>query len=253
MLASTQPMKNDVKAVHWGACATCEFIIVGDDLGYVHLLDSKTLQLKGTHSSHFTKQKARQSTYWIEDVKISPDGSMIAFGAHGGASKLEIVAIIDGEKFGKSFEINCGLTSALLHVDWSTDSTVCVVNSQAYELKFVGIPGRKNIASSSAKDIEFASWTCKMGFPVQGVFQGVDYTDVNSVVRSHSCAVLASGNDDSTVKLFKYPVVVEKQVHKSYQGHSSHVTRVRFTTDDLYLISTGGNDKCVMVWKTTFG
>ena len=54
---------------------------------------------------------------------------MIAFGAHGGASKLEIVNIVDGERFGSSYEINCGLTSALLHVDWSVDSSVCVVNS----------------------------------------------------------------------------------------------------------------------------
>lgn len=122
-------MKNDVKAVHWGTCDSGDFVIVGDDLGFVYLLDAKTLQVKATHNSHFTKQKARQSTYWIEDVKISPDGKMIAFGAHGGASKLEIVNIVDGARFGSSFEINCGLTSALLHVDWSIDSSVCVVNS----------------------------------------------------------------------------------------------------------------------------
>ncbi|KAL4483877.1 hypothetical protein ABPG72_006252 [Tetrahymena utriculariae] len=253
MITSTKPMKNDVKGVHWGVQNGKEFVVAGDDLGFVYLLNPQTLEVLATHNSSFTKQKARQSTYWIEDIKISPDGTQVAFGAHGGASKLEIVKVEGGQKFGSSFEINCGLTSALLHVDWSVDSTVCVVNSQAYELKFVSIPAKKNMASSAAKDIEFASWTCKIGFPVQGVFQGVDYTDVNAVCRSSSGLFLASGNDDSQVKLFKYPVVVEKQVHKGYYGHSSHVTRVRFTIDDSYLISTGGNDKCVMVWKTTFG
>ena len=48
-------MKNDVKAVHWGVCDSREFVIVGDDLGFVYLLDSKTLQVKATHNSHFTK------------------------------------------------------------------------------------------------------------------------------------------------------------------------------------------------------
>jgi microtubule-associated protein-like 6 len=31
------------------------------------------------------------------------------------------------------------------------------------------------------------------------------------------------------------------------------VTRVRFTYDDNYLISIGGLDKSIIVWKTTFG
>jgi microtubule-associated protein-like 6 len=55
------------------------------------------------------------------------------------------------------------------------------------------------------------------------------------------------------VVLFKYPVVVEKQKRKEYVGHSSHVTRVRFTYDDSYLISIGGLDKSIIIWKTTFG
>lgn len=29
--------------------------------------------------------------------------------------------------------------------------------------------------------------------------------------------------------------------------------RVRFTCDDNYLISVGGNDKSIIVWKTDFG
>lgn len=29
--------------------------------------------------------------------------------------------------------------------------------------------------------------------------------------------------------------------------------RVRFTSDDNFLITVGGNDKSVIVWKTDFG
>jgi WD40 repeat protein len=35
-------------------------------------------------------------------------------------------------------------------------------------------------------------------------------------------------------------------------GHSSHVTKVKFTANDKYVISTGGNDKTVIVWETDF-
>lgn len=45
----------------------------------------------------------------------------------------------------------------------------------------------------------------------------------------------------------------EKSAFKEYKGHSSHVTKVRFTKGDNYLVSTGGADKTVIVWKTDFG
>jgi len=32
-------------------------------------------------------------------------------------------------------------------------------------------------------------------------------------------------------------------------GHSSHVTNVRFMSDDKYIISTGGEDQTVMQWR----
>lgn len=36
-------------------------------------------------------------------------------------------------------------------------------------------------------------------------------------------------------------------------GHSSHVTKVKFSSGDKYVISTGGNDKTVIIWETDFG
>lgn len=195
----------------------------------------------------------RQSTYWIEDLKISPDSTKVAFGAHGAVSHVEEWTVAYPKFSGKPKKINAGLTSALLHLDWSTDSSICVVNSQAYEMKFVDMGAGKNAKSSACADVEFASWTCKFGFPVQGIWPSADYSDVNTVCRSQSKKFLATGEDSQKVVLFQYPVVVPKQKRKEYLGHSSHVTRVRFTCDDSYLISCGGNDKSVIIWKTDFG
>jgi hypothetical protein len=33
-------------------------------------------------------------------------------------------------------------------------------------MKFVDMNSAKNAKSSSCKDVEFATWTCKLGFPV---------------------------------------------------------------------------------------
>ena len=39
--------------------------------------------------------------------------------------------------------INIGLTSSLTHLDWSCDGKLIVVNSAAYELKFVNVDSKK--------------------------------------------------------------------------------------------------------------
>ena len=138
-------------------------------------------------------------------------------------------------------------------MDWSADSSYVVANSEAWELKYVSIFAKKNAASSSCKDVQWASWTCLLGFPVIGIFPGPNLWEVNTACRSQSQRVLATGDDFGKVNLYKYPSPVQKANCRAYIGHSSHVTKVKFTYDDTFLISTGGNDKCILVWETDWG
>lgn len=66
---------------------------------------------------------------------------------------------------------------------------------------------------------------------------------------SPSRGLVVTGNDDQKIRLFKYPVIVPKQVCKEYVGHSSHVCKVRFSLDERYLLSVGGNDRTIIVWE----
>ena len=61
--------------------------------------------------------------------------------------------------------------------------------------------------------------------------------------------VIATADNFSKVKLFRYPVVKEKASFTKYSGHASHVTSVRFTPGDEYLISIGGLEKSIFQWK----
>ena len=85
--------------------------------------------------------------------------------------------------------------------------------------------------------------------------------------------------DDGLVRLFNYPVVIEKAPHHAFRGlslslslslcclrlrlrlrlcnslslcagHSSHVQNVRFLADDTRVVSAGGRDGSMMQWTT---
>ena len=71
--------------------------------------------------------------------------------------------------------------------------------------------------------------------------------------RTDNEKLLATGDDFQLVKLFKYPSVTKKSEFKSYLGHSSHVTSLKFMMNDNFLISVGGNDKTSIIWTTDFG
>ena len=87
-----------------------------------------------------------------------------------------------------------------------------------------------------------------LGWPVQYIWpEFATGFDIHSCCRSNSRTILATCDNFGKVNLFRWPVVIQKQGCKSFGGHSSHVTKVKFTTDDSFVISTGGNDKCVFV------
>jgi WD40 repeat protein len=63
---------------------------------------------------------------------------------------------------------------------------------------------------------------------------------------------LASADDFGFVNLYRYPSPVKEAASNKQGGHSSHVTNVKFSLNqsgDKYLVSTGGEDKCIFQWK----
>ena len=82
----------------------------------------------------------------------------------------------------------------------------------------------------------------------------MDGTDVNAVDRTNSSyaqdmRVLATGDDFGKVRLLEYPCVVKNSEGVIGRGHSSHVTNVKFTSNDKLLVSTGGEDQTIFVWE----
>jgi WD40 repeat protein len=92
----------------------------------------------------------------------------------------------------------------------------------------------------------------KFVWHTQGIWPPcADGTDINFVDRSKTKKYLATADDFSKVKVFRYPVHNKRQLYNQCKGHSSHVTAVKWSFDDKLLFSTGGLEKSIIQWNVS--
>ncbi len=141
--------------------------------------------------------------------------------------------------------------SFIVSVDWSQDGSYIRSVCGAHELLFFTLPActQDPNGASNTVSTEWATNSSKFGWLVDGVFpSGTDGTHINHVAFSNDRTVIATADDYGLVNLFRNPCRVG---HKpvSLRGHSEHVVRVGFNSDDSYLFSIGGYDQTLMQWK----
>ena len=239
-------IEHDFRAIDWSSDG--DFIVIGTMFGWIFYIEVPKMTVESKYVSIFKKKEE-----WIQEIKISPNNKFVAYSAHGSSFKIEILNINPDKTFSLYAVVNARVTSAITHLDWSINSDFLVVNTLSLEIKFISVSEKKIIAACSANSIEWNTWTCIFGFQVQGIWNPneVGYS-ANYTCLSDNKKILASGDDMGYVKLFKAPSTMIKSKSKVYKGHSSQIPKVRFSRNDLFLYSVGGNDKSVFVWETDF-
>ena len=150
--------------------------------GNIYYVNVSNMKISEPFKSIFYSEqkdiKTGEYLKWIQELKISPDSSMVAFGSHCGKgntfSKIQILSITNdiNQPFKQLTVLDPKITSALTHLDWGNDNDRLVCNSLAFELKYVSIEAKGVVASSSCvydNDL-WHTWTCLFGFPVQGIW-----------------------------------------------------------------------------------
>jgi len=227
-------------------------IVIGCNNGEVAVFDTKTLQRKHLIDlNKFGKRNVTNQTgNWIQAIQFSPSGNTVAVGTHG-----SVVCLLDAREEFKCKGVCNKSSSAISALDWSENGSYIQTVDLGYELLFYSVDeedlskGGKQVSATLVKDEAWATFTCKLGWPVQGIFdpsQGGQ--DINTVDVNAGRTLVATGDDDGNVKLFRYPALKGAKAN-AYGGHSSHVVTTRFTPDDKYLISTGGHDKSIIQWS----
>ena len=63
--------------------------------------------------------------------------------------------------------------------------------------------------------------------------------------------MLAAADDYSTIRIYKYPCLKNSAKSVILEGHSSHVTNVKWGESDQFLYSAGGEDQTIMQWRVS--
>lgn len=209
-----------------------------------------------------TKGRAAQALKTIDSgneeiavLKFSPNGQFLAAGSHD-----NFIRIYSTATYALHGTLS-GHTSYISALDWSDDSLFIQSICGAYELLYWNVESCKQDSNSkSFADTKWHTQSCKLGWSVRAIWGADkticynDGTDVNMVDANFNLGLLAVGDDMSTVSLFAFPTVLSTVSAKQrVKCHCSHVTNVRFTSDNEHLISTGGADLTVIQHKIAQG
>lgn len=190
---------------------------------------------------------------WVSEVKFNKEGTRLAAGSHDNAIYIYDVT----NNFKKMFAMKKH-SSYITHLDWSEDGKNLHSNCGAYELLYWDSETGQQIKSGATmfKNENWATWTCVLGWPVQGIFppgsNGTDikYTDRSKgeVSKTNKYQLLATCDNWGKLNLYRYPcLTVGSQAVKGV-GHSSHVTCCKFNRNDEHIFTSGGEDNCVFQW-----
>ena len=206
-----------------------------------------------------------EGTEQIECIQYSPNGQYLAVGSRDNSIYIYSVTE-DGAKYSRIGRCN-GHSSFITHIDWSSDSQHLMSNSGDYEILYWEASSCKQITQSQQiRNIEWSGCNCTLSPNSFGIWSAVnvtdeeiskknsrlvtiDGTDINTAALSNSKKLLACGDDFGCLNLHAFPCNTSKCEKRTYHGHSSHVTNVKFANNDARIISIGGNDMSIFEWS----
>jgi WD40 repeat protein len=212
-------------------------------------VSSKVASGIGADAANVVSNRKHRQKQEVSEVKYSPSGNVLVV-----ACRDNLIHILSVESNFKRLAVCRGHTSHVRSMDFSVDGSILQSTDASRELLYWEVATGKLInAAPRVRDVDWHSWSCLYGWPVQGIFNGdagyLTEGDINSVSRSHAQdLVVVGGSNRYSVKLFSYPAL-PGAIAKQYGGHASPVLDSLFTVNDTHVITSGGNDTSIFQWE----
>jgi len=215
--------------------------------------------------------ETRDCRKMVSVMEWSPNGAHIAVGSYDTKVYLYDVTVSgSGPSSSSVVKVEVSLSavidlhaSPIAHLDFSSDSRYMQVNCHAHELRFYESETGLHVpAASRLRDVEWASHTCRFGWPLQGLWSatGDDGDGRSAGTRSVECvdchvdrtdpsnSLVATGGEDGRVGLRRYPSLSHDARGVTVEGHGGRVGRIRWADGGRRLVSIGADDRAIMVW-----
>ncbi|XP_070506717.1 echinoderm microtubule-associated protein-like CG42247 [Chironomus tepperi] len=178
-------------------------------------------------------------------------GDMVAIGSQNGSIYLFRVSR-DGFSYKRVNKIRG--SQPLTHLDWSIDSCHLQTATIDFDLLFWDVkalsPERSPVAM---KDVKWVTHNCVVGFMVGGMWSNRYYSTQNTLIttaaRSSQHDMVASGDADGYLRLFRYPCITPRAEFAEAKVYSGTIACGRFLYGNRSLVTVGGTDASLMIWE----
>mmetsp|Transcript_9124 Transcript_9124/g.28531 ORF Transcript_9124/g.28531 Transcript_9124/m.28531 type:complete len:1145 (-) Transcript_9124:413-3847(-) len=206
---------------------------------------------------------------WLRDVKFSPDGRILVTGGTDG--KVHVYASDEHGQFSRTSSIMLSNGAAIWTLDLSADCRYIQVADEARTLSYGDLRVGVAVADpTSLHAVHWATWTCPFGWATIGAHSSlaapggggyetsnVDKDGKSKIIlnlsclsRSNSTRVIAVGNHHGVLRLLRYPAM-DHEAPATIVGiaHVGVMRRLAWTVDDSHLVTVGGLDRNICVWR----
>jgi microtubule-associated protein-like 6 len=235
----------EARALSYGP-GSGDFLCVGMEDGTVALIEVKSPSLR-------VYATWKHSSKPITNVKFSPDGLRLA-----AASEDKNIYLYKSEdkKHFRRQAVCRGHTGPVLHMDFSATSQLLQSNGQDHALLYWDVYGNQIKNVSTMRDVVWATFTCPLAWQTKGVWIDGASSSSPAPYQVNTCYCvpevedLITGDNLGRINVFRYPAVSHGEaMYLSFVGHAAPVARVRVSANKRFIISVGGDDRTILLWR----
>ena len=240
-------------------------------------IKEKAVKVHEDGSVSVSPVKKQSNKHGVKDLRFSPDGSVLAI-----ACKDSMVYLLDVNNvrtwilyfyapivrcnFSTTYSPSSlfvfveilqnlkrlatlkGHSTWVSNLDFNVDGSVLQTVDGAKEILFWDVAKGVQISNAfKLRDEQWATWTCLLGYPVQGIWDEEGEHEYHTLCRSNEGSILACGGDTKVVRVTPFPCL-DGSYSAMFPAHSASISAIRFMGDDSMVISVAP-DSCIVQWS----